>query len=1209
MRNRGVQSRIFLWVIVIISFSGSLFAQHELKLMQSTLEIPENKETLSSFIGTDQPDRVEGRYYRLVSFSEPLTQEWQDKLNKSGYALLQYVPDLNYILSIEPGSDAGLLEQAGAIHAMPLDASIKAHPDLLAGVFPEWALPDNDRIDLLISFYDDITLGTIDQVLAIHDLTNIPGYNFDNLRTIRVLRSRIKEVAAIPAVSWVAAIGPPDEPENYTAKTLHRSNMIGSTYSTGRKYDGSGVNVMLQDDGIIGPHIDYEGRIALQTMSYDYGDHGDHVAGTIMGAGNLDPTAQGMAPGADVYVYGAAPYYPGFAQMTSHYYSYNIRISSTSYSNGCNAGYTSLAQTMDQQMRDLPAAMHVFSAGNDGYSDCGYGAGAGWGNVTGGHKIGKNVIAVANLDYKDDLSGSSSRGPAHDGRIKPDISGKGSSVTSTVHPNLYDTYSGTSMSCPGVSGTLAQIYQAYRELNGGQDPRGGLMKAVLLNSADDIEFKGPDFKTGWGRINALRAVKTLEDGRYMTDSLVQGDTNSHIIQVPAQVKQLKVMVYWTDPEAFTGASKALINDIDTRVHDALSSMYMPYAPDPSPIPAILNSPAGTGVDDLNNVEQVVIDNPVQGSFELEVIGKLIPQGPQVYHVVYEMLTDSVQLTYPVGGEAFVPNETVVLRWDAFGDQAGFDLEYTNNNGITWNTIATNIPGSRRYFNWTVPNIQSGRMMVKISRGNYSSQSFEPFSIMDIPQNLNIDWACPDSFLLSWDPVPGAESYVVYMLGNKYMDTVGTSLVNEFVYTGIVENQNYWVSVSAIGPNNAFGRRANAIEKQLGIWNCVFPYDVAINVVSPAPGRHPACIDHSAVEVKVELMNVGALPISNISLVYTLGGNAFTGTYNGTIQPGDTAYYTFAAVAALPTTGVVYINASTQHQLDSNQYNDLFTSKVSIVSTPAMTLGTIEDFDAFNQCSVLSDCEGVDCNLSSGWHNEPNNDMDDIDWRALAGVSPSNGTGPIGDHTSFNGNFLYLEASGDCYGREALLVSPCLDLSGINYPVLDFWYNMNGSDMGSLHVDVMHEAEWLLDAIPPIIGDQGQDWHKAVVDLNNWAGGVVAVRFRGYTGDGNLSDLAIDDVALMDATGLEDDPASRIGLNVYPNPAMNTINVNVFFTENSRADIAVLDLSGRDVVPGLELSGSGALLKTIDVSELSAGTYLLRVETKETVAFEKIQLVR
>ena len=46
----------------------------------------------------------------------------------------------------------------------------------------------------------------------------------------------------------------------------------------------------------------------------------------------------------------------------------------------------------------------------------------------------KNVIAVGNLDYKSDLASSSSRGPAMDGRIKPDICAQGTNVYST-YPN------------------------------------------------------------------------------------------------------------------------------------------------------------------------------------------------------------------------------------------------------------------------------------------------------------------------------------------------------------------------------------------------------------------------------------------------------------------------------------------------------------------------------------------------------------------------------------------------------------------------------------------------------------------------------------------------------------------------------------------------------------------------------------------------------
>ena len=115
-----------------------------------------------------------------------------------------------------------------------------------------------------------------------------------------------------------------------------------------------------------------------------------------------------------------------------------VIITSKSYSNGCNAGYTSLAKDLDEQINLYPSLIHVFSAGNDGNSDCNYGAGSGWGNVTGGHKQAKNVIATANLTEVGGLASSSSRGPAADGRIKPDIGAKGTSVYSPVSPYTYD---------------------------------------------------------------------------------------------------------------------------------------------------------------------------------------------------------------------------------------------------------------------------------------------------------------------------------------------------------------------------------------------------------------------------------------------------------------------------------------------------------------------------------------------------------------------------------------------------------------------------------------------------------------------------------------------------------------------------------------------------------------------------------------------------
>ena len=45
-------------------------------------------------------------------------------------------------------------------------------------------------------------------------------------------------------------------------------------------------------------------RFVVGCSSNAGNDHGDHCSGTIMGAGNLDPVAKGMADGSFLYTMG-----------------------------------------------------------------------------------------------------------------------------------------------------------------------------------------------------------------------------------------------------------------------------------------------------------------------------------------------------------------------------------------------------------------------------------------------------------------------------------------------------------------------------------------------------------------------------------------------------------------------------------------------------------------------------------------------------------------------------------------------------------------------------------------------------------------------------------------------------------------------------------------------------------------------------------------
>ena len=760
---------------------------------------------------------VNGHYYRLISFNSIPTSAIKENLKQSGIELLQYIPYYTFYASISKNADLNSLLPAGVISITHVKPVFKLSAKLSQKNYPYWAVSGNN-ISINAVYYDDIPDKVISDALG-NIRASIDMMNDAKIVRFTIAIDQLDLLYTLPYFYYFEEIDAPEEPEGVLARTDHRSNTLATDYATGLKYDGTGITVMLQDNSILNDHIDYIGRVTNDGTASQSGDHGEHTGGIIAAAGNKDPKGKGMAFGVDLLVYGSSN--NNYNSVPTLYGSGNLTITSKSYGDGNNAGYTTLTRQLDQQVRTMPSLIHVFSAGNSGASDFGYGAGPGWGNITGGHKQGKNVIAVGNLSSTDALSSSSSRGPAYDGRIKPDICAVGTSVYSTLEPNTYQNMTGTSMACPGVAGSLAQLYQAYKTINGGSNPNSGLMKAAILNTAKDLGNAGPDYKYGWGRINARRAYELISNNNYLNSTISQGGNNSHNINVPVGTKQLRVMVYWTDYEAAASASIALINDINMQVVDPNSTTYDPWVLDETPNASTLDDPAVRGVDNLNNMEQVTIDNPFAGSYSINVNGFSIPQGPQSYYVVYEFVKDEVVVTYPIGGEGFNPGESQTLRWDSNNDQitSTFLLEYSTNNGVSWNTIVSGVPGTLRNYNWTVPSVLTGEAKFRVTQGANSDESDDVFSIIGTPTNLNVAWACPDSLNLTWNPVVGATGYEVYLLGAKYMGSVGTTSATNYT-VAVPSTVTSWLSVRSLGPTNAKGERAIAIEKTPGTFACV-----------------------------------------------------------------------------------------------------------------------------------------------------------------------------------------------------------------------------------------------------------------------------------------------------------------------------------------------------------------------------------------------------
>lgn len=1199
--------------LLLALFSGTLCtAQNEknydLHLSTGTITLAPNYNRAKT-LKPARADLFQNVYYRYVQFLELPSPEQKEKLAEAGLKILMYLPNNTFIAAIQKKTNLSSLPLPTIRSLHMINARHKMLRELQEAIdadnFPAYTVKGK-RIGISITYYESIDHESVKTWLNKNGYTISEEDKAARSFVVWVKRSKITKFVARPFVASAELVDDEPVPDNTVGRTSIRSNVLHTDYSGGRKYNGAGVEIAIQDDGIIGPHIDYQGRVLNQFPTNNTGNHGDHCSGTIMGAGNKDPMMRGMAWGANLHVYSASGY-QAFSQINTHYNTLGIRIISTSYSDGCNVGYTTRAQQLDIQNLAMPELLHVFSAGNDGTSNCNYGAGAGWGNVTGGHKHSKNSIAVANLDYLDTRNTSSSRGPAYDGRLKPEVSAVGTNVWSTVNPNSYIPQTGTSMSCPAAAGIFAQLYQAYKDLNANTNPPSALMKAVVMNTADDLGNPGPDFGYGYGRINALKAVNVIEQGAHFTGTVSNGATNTHTIVVPPGTRRIKVMTYWHDYQAAVGAGIALVNNLNTTITDPSATTYSPLVLNFAPNVTSLNQNAAPGVDNRNNHEQITITNPSAGNYVLNVVGASVPMGPQAYYVTWLIETDGYTMIYPIGREGFTPGIMETIRWDAYETAGNQTLEYTANNGSTWTTISSTIPGGQRHYNWVPPSsVLSGQCRMRISRGAYSAESDTNFSIIAPPANLNVAWVCPDSVKLVWDPVPGATAYDVFKLGTMYMDSIGTSVTNTCVVANIPLMQSHWFSVRSRGPLDAVSRRAVAVEKTPGLYACPqVAIDAACNKVLNPSGTIHDCHNLSKQSIVIDLHNPGINPISNVPVFYRINnGPIVSEMYPGTLASQTSVTFTFATKANLNGTGTYNIKAWAKYTNDPVFTNDTALGKLMVTSGAVKSLPLAEDFETFNLCLTTINC-GLLCNLSNGFINENSIFFDQLDWRTDNGGPPTPGTGPQVDFTqgTATGKYLYLESSSPCNSVTAHLLSPCIDLSTEENPLLMFGYHMYGQNMGAMYLDVFVNGEWI-NSIWSMSGNQGDAWKIANVDISAWASDTVTFRWRGITGPNDLSDMAIDGIFIGNNLGQKELQVKK-QFRVFPNPTTGEFNVQIPSTVTSDLEYMVTDISGRVILSGATEVKPGEPLATINLRSFAAGVYTLRLSFNGQIEYTRL----
>jgi hypothetical protein len=416
-------------------------------------------------------------------------------------------------------------------------------------------------------------------------------------------------------------------------------------------------------------------------------DHATHVGGTLAAAGVVarargmafeavvdsydwnDDKAEMAERGA------SAPGQAGAIYLSNHSYGFITGWYRTGGSNpafvwygsgsGANAvdprfgQYNTAARDSDALAYNAPYYLMFWSAGNDGTDNPSAGQSvrlspsstetvtydpsvhpAGDGVYRNGYAtigfdgVAKNVLTVGSVSdavtngLRDPsvalVSNFSSRGPTDDGRIKPDLVANGESLYSTRNGDTsYGNLSGTSMSAPNATGSAALLVEKYARLFSGGAMRSSTLKALLIHTADDLGTPGPDYRYGWGLLNAAAAADLLRDHagdsgklRLLEEKITPGDSTLVYEFVWDGESPIRATLVWTDPAGAATTSTdlrspRLRNNLDLRIVGPDNQSFFPYV-----MPFVgtwtvesMSAPATTGINNTDNVEQVYIESP------------------------------------------------------------------------------------------------------------------------------------------------------------------------------------------------------------------------------------------------------------------------------------------------------------------------------------------------------------------------------------------------------------------------------------------------------------------------------------------------------------------------------------------------------------------------------------------------------------------------
>lgn len=520
--------------------------------------------------------------------------------------------------------------------------------------------------------------------------------------------------------------------------------------------NGQGITISFKEGMFDTGDIDLAGN--LRSLPADLGEISSHatiMATLALGRGNSYIRGLGAAPAAGLTSSNFINLLPDDLSVLRQL---QVNIQNHSYGTDLENNYGIEAAAYDQQIYEADTLLHVFSAGNKGTAtpeDGLYSGLPNTANLTGNFKQAKNVLVTGGINRENISETLSSRGPAYDGRVKPEIVALGED--------------GTSGAAALTSGVAALVQQQYRTLFG-KAASSALLRCIIINAADDAGNPHVDHVTGFGKLNAMEALRTVTEKNFTTGTVSAGQDFSFQLRVPSNQHQLKVTLAWNDPAAAINSSSSLVNHLDLSMETPSGSRILPWVLSTYPDPDSLNAPAVRKTDDINTVQQLTLDDLTPGTYTIHVKGRTVTNSLQAFALAYQLqAADTYNWIYPVSSSPVFAGEENYIRWGGtYTGQGRLSVSY--DGGLSWNTLTDQAGQGSTFYKWTAPVLFS-RAQLKMETGEKTFTS-EPF-IISSPVALKVGYNCSDKIMFHWSPQPSAVSYTLYNLKENVMVPVST----------------------------------------------------------------------------------------------------------------------------------------------------------------------------------------------------------------------------------------------------------------------------------------------------------------------------------------------------------------------------------------------------------------------------------------------------